>query len=330
MKNQKVSVIIPAYNSRTTIEKCLTSILDQNYPNIEVIVIDDNSHDDTLRKVRKFSVKTISNTKTMGVAYSRNTGAKIASSDILVFVDSDVVVPPDGIYRIMKTLTEQTNTLIVFGNYSENSQNLSFISDYKNMDLVYRSNLAPSYLDFAVAFFLAIRKKTFEESGGFSETFSGSSVEDMEFGYRVCKGEYVAFQDRNIKVDHLKNYTVISLLKTNFKRVVNMMRIIEESRGKYKPGEYIGKAYFINLFLPVMIIGSFLMWVININYLWLSIILILLFFINNIGFIRFLILKRSCGFAVMSSIMLFIEYIGVEIAILFSPVFILYGKLKNK
>lgn len=100
MKN-KVSVVVPCYNSSKTIIRCLDSILNQTYENIEILLIDDGSTDDTYKLVEK---KYLNNAKLKyfknsnhGVSYSRNYGIEKSTGDYVVFVDSDDYVERDMI-----------------------------------------------------------------------------------------------------------------------------------------------------------------------------------------------------------------------------------------
>ena len=227
----KVSVIVPTYNASSTIEKCLESILNQDYPDLELIVVDDASNDDTLKKVSTFKTKIISNQKNYGAAYSRNVGVENTTSEIVVFVDSDVTLPPDATWKAIKKFQEYPNILAVGGIYSENSSNLNFISDFKNLDLAYRGLRNSKFVKYLGSLFLAIRKDTFLKSGGFSTKFAGSSyVEDVEFGYRVSQGKEVMFSDSGIKVDHLKSYSFSSLPPMIFKRIFSLMKIRKNSK----------------------------------------------------------------------------------------------------
>lgn len=89
----KLSVIIPAYNAAKTIERCLDSIINQTYKNLEIIVVNDGSNDDTLKICKKYARKdnriVIINNENKGVSYSRNCGIEISSGDYVTFVDSD-------------------------------------------------------------------------------------------------------------------------------------------------------------------------------------------------------------------------------------------------
>ncbi len=90
----KISVIIPAYNSEKYIERCLNSIINQSYRNIEIIVVDDCSTDTTSYIIQKFCkldnrIRHIKLPANKGVGYARNIGIKNATGEYLGFVDSD-------------------------------------------------------------------------------------------------------------------------------------------------------------------------------------------------------------------------------------------------
>lgn len=94
MKSIKFSVIIPTYNCGKYISKCLESIISKNYDNIEIIIVDDGSTDDTFNIVKKYKnlykkiIKAYKH-RHKGVSSSRNFAMKKSSGDYLVFVDGD-------------------------------------------------------------------------------------------------------------------------------------------------------------------------------------------------------------------------------------------------
>ena len=86
MDKEKVSIYIPAYNAEKTIKDCINSIINQSKKFDEIIVIDDNSTDDTLKILREFSnLNVIENKSNMGLGYNRNLGIKISSNNIKIF-----------------------------------------------------------------------------------------------------------------------------------------------------------------------------------------------------------------------------------------------------
>jgi glycosyltransferase involved in cell wall biosynthesis len=90
MQNGLVSVIIPAYNCEKEISRCLDSILNQDYPNIETIVIYDESSDGTLQILKKYKSRiTIIFQKKTSPSIARNVGIDRANGQFIAFCDSD-------------------------------------------------------------------------------------------------------------------------------------------------------------------------------------------------------------------------------------------------
>lgn len=91
--SKKISVIVPIYNSAQTLERTLNSIIDQTYKNLEIILINDGSTDNSFEICKKYSQKdnrivTI-NQENKGVGEARNRGLDVATGDFISFVDSD-------------------------------------------------------------------------------------------------------------------------------------------------------------------------------------------------------------------------------------------------
>lgn len=88
--NTKVSVIVPAYNASNYIDKCINSLVAQTLKDIEIIVIDDGSTDDTYEKLSTYKdqIKIIKQ-KNGGVANARNKGLSVATGEYIAYVDSD-------------------------------------------------------------------------------------------------------------------------------------------------------------------------------------------------------------------------------------------------
>jgi len=100
IKKPKISIIIPAYNSEKLIGKCIESALNQTLKEIEIIVIDDLSNDNTKSIIEKYDKKEskvigIYSKKNRGAGYSRNLGIEKASGEFIGFIDSDDFVDPE-------------------------------------------------------------------------------------------------------------------------------------------------------------------------------------------------------------------------------------------
>lgn len=105
--NPLVSVIIPAYNVENYIEKAIQSVLEQTYPNFEVIIIDDNSTDRTVDVVCAFHderIKLLVNEQNMGPSYSRNRGIMEAKGEWIALLDSDDWWDKDRLAKFIKVV----------------------------------------------------------------------------------------------------------------------------------------------------------------------------------------------------------------------------------
>ena len=111
-----VSVIMPAYNSREYIAEAIHSVLDQDYRDLELIIVDDGSTDGTAEEALKFGdrVKVLVQ-KNAGPAAARNRGVKAANGQFLAFIDSDDVWMPGKISAQVSYLKNNSDVGVVFG-----------------------------------------------------------------------------------------------------------------------------------------------------------------------------------------------------------------------
>lgn len=107
---QRVSVIVTTYNSSTFIENCIDSLLNQSISNVEIIVVDDASTDNTLKILKKYpSIKVIELNENRGTYYARNIGIEYSSGEFITFQDSDDWSHPQRItYQLQQLLNSQT------------------------------------------------------------------------------------------------------------------------------------------------------------------------------------------------------------------------------
>lgn len=120
--DELITVIINVYNGEKFISKCLESIINQTYKNLEILIINDGSIDNTLKICENYKDERIRiiNQENMGLSLSRNVGIDNAKGEYLYFVDSDDFVENDTIeylYKLCKkynTLISTCNPLIIF------------------------------------------------------------------------------------------------------------------------------------------------------------------------------------------------------------------------
>lgn len=116
------SIIIPTYNRRELIGRTLNSVLEQDYRPLQLILVDNNSEDNTLESLNEFKEKNeasdfiieVTTEKQHGASIARNTGAKLAKGEWLIFFDSDDVMQPSLIssyYNAIATSPEDTKLI---------------------------------------------------------------------------------------------------------------------------------------------------------------------------------------------------------------------------
>ena len=101
-----VSIIIPAYNSEKFIKRCLDSVINQIYKNLEIIVIDDASKDNTKQIIKEYAekdnrIRPFYSSENKGVSFSRNIGLKASTGEYIMFVDSDDELTKDAVRRMI-------------------------------------------------------------------------------------------------------------------------------------------------------------------------------------------------------------------------------------
>lgn len=118
---EKVSVIIPVYNGEKYIKRCLNSIINQTYKNIEIIIINDGSTDKTVEKIEEISDERIKlfNRENKGVSNARNFGINVCTGKFLIFCDADDWLEANLIENMMQLIVKADYDLIRF-NYSIN------------------------------------------------------------------------------------------------------------------------------------------------------------------------------------------------------------------
>ena len=102
----RISVVIPAYNEEKYIQACLESLMKQTKKPFEIIVVNNNSTDNTAKIARSFDGVDVINAKVQGITPTRNAGFNAAKGDIIARTDADTLVPEDWIEHIERLFTK--------------------------------------------------------------------------------------------------------------------------------------------------------------------------------------------------------------------------------
>lgn len=110
-----ISIIIPAYNAASYIEDCINSVISQTKKELEIIIINDGSTDNTLKIVKKYKDKRIKlfTTKNNGIGKTRNMGLKKAQGKYIFFLDSDDYIAKDAMENLYKKAIDEKADIVV-------------------------------------------------------------------------------------------------------------------------------------------------------------------------------------------------------------------------
>ncbi len=180
---EKVSIIIPTFNRKKCIRNAVKSALLQTYPEIEVIVVDDNSDYEITEVLKDFKDKItiIKNKKNMGVSAARNIGIKKSSGKYITFLDDDDLFHPKKIERQINIFNKEPNVGLVYCPAARKIDNVLIYKPLKKENnywirLTYQNRIMITPL---------IKRKCFSICGVFDTNLS--CHEERDLMYRIGK-----------------------------------------------------------------------------------------------------------------------------------------------
>ena len=208
----RISVVIPCYNSESTLPATISSCIGSGHRALELIVVDDMSTDRSAEIAERLGAKVLRLSQNAGAANARNVGAQQASGDILVFVDADVALAGDAISRIEADLMDG-NISCVQALYSRHCPIENFASQYQNFYQFYNfDKIKARYIEIASTYCFAIRRKDFVPFNVDHRT-----AEDGEWGNRLFRQGKRILLDKKLTVEHLQQFTLRKILRRSFR-----------------------------------------------------------------------------------------------------------------
>ena len=247
-----VSVILPTYNRAGELGKAMQSVLDQTYPNLELIVVSDGSTDETEQVVKEFTdtrVRYIRSEKNRGLAYARNLGIREAKYDLLAFHDDDDLWKPEKLKKQVDLLLNSDGRTGFC--YCEMSY---FMLDGETVHIVPRREISavrksgflfPELLrrNFIGGPTLLIRKECLEEVGVFDEQLA--IFEDWDMVLRLSKRYDAAFAAEPLYdyFEHEKSLTT-DRSTSHRDRIAESLRILDEKTARDKAAYGFTEKYY--------------------------------------------------------------------------------------
>jgi glycosyltransferase involved in cell wall biosynthesis len=184
--DELVSIIIPCYNQGRFLGEAIASALHQSYPQVEVIVIDDGSTDNTSEVIDRFPEVHQIHQENQGVAEARNSGIRASTGRYLVFLDSDDRLLPQAIEIGVKLLQDRRDCAMVFGRYRTIAADGSLLQsrEYPVVEIDhYRQLLLSNYIHTPST--VMFRRTVFETVRSFETLFNGA--EDYDLYLRIAR-----------------------------------------------------------------------------------------------------------------------------------------------
>lgn len=220
----RVSVVVPVYNAKRTIERCLVSLINQNFNDYEIIIVDNGSNDgsfglieESIRAHPEEKIKLIREEK-KGPSEARNRGIKDASGDIVAFTDSDCVADRDWLRDIVNAFDKEEIGAVAGNIRGYKSSNLieKFLSLYTLRGLE-KSQTFKEYTLVKGGFSttnLFFRQEILRKAGGFDKSMRWG--EDHDMCARIYKMGYKIRYITQGVIYHLHRSTLGSLIKQSF------------------------------------------------------------------------------------------------------------------
>jgi len=226
-----VSVVVPTFNSERFLERCLRSVREQTYPNVEVIVVDNYSRDKTREIAKKYADLVL--LKDGERSAQVNFGVRYARGKYVYRVDSDFVLEPTVIEEAVRKCELEGFDAVCVHNTSDPT--VSFWARVRKLE---RDCYADDELNVAARFF---RKDVFEAVGGFDENLVAGEDYDihnrlLEFGFRIgrIKAREIHIGEPKTLLEIAKKHyyygkTLRNFLKKNKRRGIKQLSPVRPS-----------------------------------------------------------------------------------------------------
>jgi glycosyltransferase involved in cell wall biosynthesis len=304
-----VSVVIPTYNAERFMPALLDSVFRNKIDDMEVIIVDDCSNDDTVKIAKNHPVRVIELKKNGGPAKARNIGVEAAKGDIIFFLDSDVIVLDGSIQEVKDYFEKNPGAVCVIGVCSTEPLNKGFVPAYMAMfEYIHLIGLQYERVSVFAPRCGAIKKDFFLRIGGYDENYRGADVEDFELARRINKEDRIIL-DPKITVKHqFANFK--QALRIYFRRTIMWVHLFFKAKkldnaGPTSPGNGIAAicaffSFLLLFFLPAAGFAKYM-------FLFLAVVYI----ISNLRWWNFM--RREKGILFAARALLLNYFLGIEI-----------------
>ncbi|MEB3100932.1 glycosyltransferase [Ferviditalea candida] len=251
----KVSIIMLTYNQLDYTKQCISSIIDKtSYPNYELIIVDNNSQDNTqeyLKQVEKRhdQIKVILNEENHGFAGGNNIGLKHATGDYLILLNNDTIVTRGWITGLLKHFDNNPNLGLVgpvtnsIGNEAMIKTEYDSLEDMDNFAYNYTMNsMGELYIaiNTLAMFCVAIPRTTFEKIGFLDENYKVGMFEDDDYSLAILRSGYEIACAEDVFIHHFGSVSFKKLDDKEYKKIFDENKDYYEQKWntKWVPHKY--------------------------------------------------------------------------------------------
>lgn len=217
----RLSVVVPFHRNLAQLRQCLAAVrtsersLPAGASLLEILVAANGATEDPRPVANEAGATLLTIERACGPAVARNRAADVATGNVLVFVDTDVIINADALGRLAALLQTHPDAGAAFGAYDEEPADPGFVSQCKNLAHSFVHQQASGDARTFWAGLGAVRSEVFARVGGFDERFPRPSVEDIDLGYRIHASGARIILDPAIRGKHLKRWTFKSSIVTD-------------------------------------------------------------------------------------------------------------------
>jgi glycosyltransferase involved in cell wall biosynthesis len=215
---------VPVHDGARTLAACLEAIFaSQAIAPLEVIVVDDGSTDGSTEIAARFPGRVLRQPARRGPAAARNRGAEAAAAARILFVDADVLVRPGTLAALAATLDIAP---AAFATYDPEPREPGFATALYHALSVRSLRDTSARTPVFYSYCAAIRREDFQALGGFDETFTRATFEDMELGVRLARRGELAVHRRDLEVIHAVRYDLRGLARAYFRKSRDLAELL--------------------------------------------------------------------------------------------------------
>lgn len=236
MKKGLISIIIPTFNRKDLLGQCLESVFSQDYKNIEVILVDDNSNDSTVQFIAKKypSVKIIMNRENYGPSFARNQGVFHSNGEYVLFLDSDTQLINKEMFSRMVEIMFEDETIGSLGGEAivDEQKKITGLVQFRKEGSrpIYHVEDPSSLIqcDYLPTSNCLVKRSLLNMLGGF-DPYYFYQAEDLDLGFRLKKKGYQILSSPQVVALH--KYSAIATSDMTYAVFRGKMRFYLKNQG---------------------------------------------------------------------------------------------------